>query len=185
MMVMIDNYDSFTYNLVQYLEELGTAVSVFRNDQITVAEIEALQPAARIHLDGDDVDAPIARPVNGLDVGLGQGDEPRLLGSGDRFLGRTQDLASPGAHLDQDEAVPLLRHEVQLAGLAAPVAGHDLVAGSRQPAGGQLFAQRPQAAPGVSRMFQSALSHASSIPAFHQDDNSSCWGDLRYPLARK
>lgn len=45
MIVMIDNYDSFTYNLVQYLEELGAAVSVFRNDRITVAEIEALQPA--------------------------------------------------------------------------------------------------------------------------------------------
>lgn len=45
MIVMIDNYDSFTYNLVQYLEELGAPVSVFRNDKVTVAEIEALQPA--------------------------------------------------------------------------------------------------------------------------------------------
>jgi len=45
MIVMIDNYDSFTYNLVQYLEELGAPVGVFRNDKITVAEIETLQPA--------------------------------------------------------------------------------------------------------------------------------------------
>lgn len=45
MIVMIDNYDSFTYNLVQYLEELGAPVGVFRNDKIAVAEIEALQPA--------------------------------------------------------------------------------------------------------------------------------------------
>jgi len=45
MIVMIDNYDSFTYNLVQYFEELGAAVSVFRNDQTTVAAIEALHPA--------------------------------------------------------------------------------------------------------------------------------------------
>ena len=45
MIVMIDNYDSFTYNLVQYLEELGAPVGVFRNDKISVAEISALQPA--------------------------------------------------------------------------------------------------------------------------------------------
>ncbi len=44
MLVMIDNYDSFTYNLVQYFGELGAEVRVFRNDQVTVAEIEALNP---------------------------------------------------------------------------------------------------------------------------------------------
>lgn len=44
MLVMIDNYDSFTYNLVQYFGELGAEVRVFRNDQVTVAEIEALAP---------------------------------------------------------------------------------------------------------------------------------------------
>jgi len=44
MLLMIDNYDSFTYNLVQYLGELGQDVRVFRNDQITVAEIERLKP---------------------------------------------------------------------------------------------------------------------------------------------
>lgn len=44
MLVMIDNYDSFTYNLVQYLGELGEEVKVFRNDEITIAEIEALNP---------------------------------------------------------------------------------------------------------------------------------------------
>ena len=41
---MIDNYDSFTYNLVQYLGELGADVRVFRNDKITLDEIEALAP---------------------------------------------------------------------------------------------------------------------------------------------
>ena len=41
---MIDNYDSFTYNLVQYLGELGAEVMVERNDQITIAEIEKLAP---------------------------------------------------------------------------------------------------------------------------------------------
>ena len=41
---MIDNYDSFTYNLVQYLGELGEDVRVFRNDKITVQEIETMKP---------------------------------------------------------------------------------------------------------------------------------------------
>ncbi len=44
MLLMIDNYDSFTYNLVQYFGELGADVRVFRNDQIGVEEIEALAP---------------------------------------------------------------------------------------------------------------------------------------------
>ena len=44
MLLMIDNYDSFTYNIVQYLGELGQDVRVFRNDEITLAEIEALNP---------------------------------------------------------------------------------------------------------------------------------------------
>ena len=44
MLLMIDNYDSFTYNLVQYLGELGADVAVHRNDQISVDEIEALKP---------------------------------------------------------------------------------------------------------------------------------------------
>jgi anthranilate synthase component 2 len=42
--VMVDNYDSFTYNLVQYFGELGAEVTVVRNDQVTVADIEALAP---------------------------------------------------------------------------------------------------------------------------------------------
>lgn len=44
MLLMIDNYDSFTYNLVQYLGELGADVRVYRNDQITVDEIARLAP---------------------------------------------------------------------------------------------------------------------------------------------
>jgi len=44
MLVMIDNYDSFTYNVVQYLGELGADVRVFRNDEITIEEIEAMKP---------------------------------------------------------------------------------------------------------------------------------------------
>ena len=46
MLLIIDNYDSFTYNLVQYFGELGAEPVVKRNDEITIAEIEALQPEA-------------------------------------------------------------------------------------------------------------------------------------------
>ena len=45
MLLMIDNYDSFTYNLVQYFAELGEEVKVLRNDEITVDEIAQLKPA--------------------------------------------------------------------------------------------------------------------------------------------
>jgi len=44
MILMIDNYDSFTYNLVQYLGELGADLKVFRNDKISIEEIEKLDP---------------------------------------------------------------------------------------------------------------------------------------------
>ncbi|MBS1192184.1 MAG: pabA [Nitrospirae bacterium] len=44
MLLMLDNYDSFTYNLVQYLGELGQDLKVYRNDKITIAEIVALKP---------------------------------------------------------------------------------------------------------------------------------------------
>lgn len=45
MLLMIDNYDSFTYNLVQYFGELGADVAVYRNDEITLTEIEQLNPS--------------------------------------------------------------------------------------------------------------------------------------------
>jgi anthranilate synthase/aminodeoxychorismate synthase-like glutamine amidotransferase len=44
MLLMIDNYDSFTYNLVQYLGELGQDLNVYRNNKITIAEIETMSP---------------------------------------------------------------------------------------------------------------------------------------------
>ncbi len=45
MILMIDNYDSFTYNLVQYLGELGQELKVYRNDEITVAQIKKMKPS--------------------------------------------------------------------------------------------------------------------------------------------
>ena len=47
-LLMIDNYDSFTYNLVQYLGELGAEVTVVRNDEITLAQIDALRQAGQL-----------------------------------------------------------------------------------------------------------------------------------------
>ncbi|MGA0805864.1 MAG: anthranilate synthase component II [Pseudohongiellaceae bacterium] len=44
MLLMIDNYDSFTYNLVQYFGELGADIRVFRNDEISIADIEKMAP---------------------------------------------------------------------------------------------------------------------------------------------
>ena len=44
MVFVLDNYDSFTYNLVQYLGELGANVEVYRNDELTVEQVEALKP---------------------------------------------------------------------------------------------------------------------------------------------
>lgn len=46
MILMIDNYDSFTFNLVQYLKQMGEDVRVYRNDEISLDEIEAMKPAA-------------------------------------------------------------------------------------------------------------------------------------------
>ena len=51
MVFVLDNYDSFTYNLVQYLGELGEEVVVRRNDQVSIGEIEAMHPARIVLLD--------------------------------------------------------------------------------------------------------------------------------------
>ncbi|MGZ4816947.1 MAG: glutamine amidotransferase-related protein, partial [Terriglobales bacterium] len=45
MVFVLDNYDSFTYNLVQYLGEMGQEIVVRRNDQVTIDQIEEMQPA--------------------------------------------------------------------------------------------------------------------------------------------
>jgi anthranilate synthase/aminodeoxychorismate synthase-like glutamine amidotransferase len=65
MIVVIDNYDSFTYNLVQYLGELGAQLRVFRNDKITVADIADLNPERIVISPGPGVpsDAGISRKV--------------------------------------------------------------------------------------------------------------------------
>ena len=49
MILMIDNYDSFTYNLVQYMGELGADIRVERNDRISIDEIESLAPKKSLY----------------------------------------------------------------------------------------------------------------------------------------
>lgn len=65
MIAVIDNYDSFTYNLVQYLGELGAEVSVFRNDAITLGELRGLDPSHVVISPGPGgpVDAGISNQV--------------------------------------------------------------------------------------------------------------------------
>lgn len=65
MIAVIDNYDSFTYNLVQYLGELGAEVGVYRNDALSAAELEALHPSHIVISPGpgDPSDAGISREV--------------------------------------------------------------------------------------------------------------------------
>jgi para-aminobenzoate synthetase component II len=65
MILVIDNYDSFTYNLVQYLGELGEELRVYRNNKITLEEIERLQPARIVISPGPGVprDAGISEDV--------------------------------------------------------------------------------------------------------------------------
>jgi anthranilate synthase/aminodeoxychorismate synthase-like glutamine amidotransferase len=65
MIVVIDNYDSFTYNLVQYLGELGEELLVFRNNKVTVQEIERLRPSRIVISPGPGVphDAGISEDV--------------------------------------------------------------------------------------------------------------------------
>ena len=65
MLLMIDNYDSFTYNLVQYLGELGAELAVYRNDAITVDEIERLAPAGIVVSPGPGTpaEAGVSMPV--------------------------------------------------------------------------------------------------------------------------
>lgn len=65
MLVVIDNYDSFTYNLVQYLGELGAEMRVFRNDQVTVEQVAALNPSGIVISPGpgDPTDGGVSNAV--------------------------------------------------------------------------------------------------------------------------
>ena len=67
MLLLIDNYDSFTYNLFQYLSELGEEIIVFRNDKITIEEIERLSPQRIVISPGGEIAGSGRCSISGWD----------------------------------------------------------------------------------------------------------------------
>jgi anthranilate synthase component 2 len=112
--LMIDNYDSFTYNLVQYLGELGVEVTVARNDRITVEEIEALAPERIVISPGPCTpnEAGVSlevvrrfgpeRPILGVCLGhqtIGQAYGGRIVHAGEIMHGKTSMIHHDGTDI--------------------------------------------------------------------------------------
>ena len=112
MLLMIDNYDSFTYNLVQYLGELGEEVVVRRNDEITLDEIEAMKPDRIVVSPGPctpneaGVSVPLIErfagriPVLGVCLGhqsIGQAFGGRVVHARELMHGKTSPISHTGA----------------------------------------------------------------------------------------
>jgi len=111
MLLMIDNYDSFTYNLVQYLGELGQDVAVYRNDEITLEGIEKLKPARIVISPGPctpneaGVSVPLLKrfsgkiPILGVCLGhqsIGQAFGGRIVHAGRLMHGKTSAIHHDG-----------------------------------------------------------------------------------------
>jgi len=109
--VVVDNYDSFTYNLVQYLQELGAEVEVYRNDRITVNGIATRHPAAIVISPGpkrpDDAGITLETvrvfsgrvPILGVCLGhqaIGQAFGGRVVGAPTLMHGKTSPIAHDG-----------------------------------------------------------------------------------------
>ncbi|MBI3529537.1 MAG: aminodeoxychorismate/anthranilate synthase component II [Betaproteobacteria bacterium] len=107
MLLMIDNYDSFTYNLVQYLGELGEDVRVYRNDEITLEQIEALHPSRIVISPGPctpseaGISVPLIQhfagklPILGVCLGhqsIGQAFGGKIVHAGQLMHGKTSDI---------------------------------------------------------------------------------------------
>jgi anthranilate synthase component II len=122
MLLMIDNYDSFTYNLVQYLGELGEDVRVFRNDEITLDEIAQLAPSAVVISPGPCTPkeagisvALIERfarslPILGVCLGhqcIGQAFGGRIVHAGQVMHGKTSPIHHEGQGVFADLPNPL------------------------------------------------------------------------------
>jgi len=112
MLLMIDNYDSFTYNLVQYLGELGEDVAVHRNDEITLEEIARLKPARIVVSPGPctpneaGVSVPLIRefagkiPILGVCLGhqsIGQAFGGKVVHAPQLMHGKTSPIQHEGA----------------------------------------------------------------------------------------
>jgi len=122
MLLVIDNYDSFTYNLVQYLGELGREPIVRRNDALTVEEIGTIAPAAIVLSPGPctpreaGITVPLIRrwggqiPILGVCLGhqaIGEAYGGRVIRAGRVMHGKTSRIDHGGAGLFQDVPSPL------------------------------------------------------------------------------
>ena len=117
MLLMIDNYDSFTYNLVQYLGELGEQVVVHRNDEITLDEIAAMKPARIVVSPGPctpneaGVSVPLIKqfageiPILGVCLGhqsIGQAFGGRIIHAQELMHGKTSQIHHKGEGVFKD-----------------------------------------------------------------------------------
>lgn len=111
MILLIDNYDSFTYNLYQYLSELGAEVEVVRNDQATAEELEAMAPERIVISPGPctpreaGISVPIVRhfagklPILGVCLGhqsIGEAFGGTVAGAGEILHGKTSMISHEG-----------------------------------------------------------------------------------------
>ncbi len=111
MILLIDNYDSFTYNLYQYLSELGAEVEVVRNDQVTVEEIKAMAPEKIVISPGPGtpkdagISVPLVRyfsgktPILGVCLGhqaIGEAFGGIVAGAGEILHGKTSMITHRG-----------------------------------------------------------------------------------------
>jgi anthranilate synthase/aminodeoxychorismate synthase-like glutamine amidotransferase len=121
MLLVIDNYDSFTYNLVQYLGELGEDVRVFRNDALTVAEAAAMKPDSIVVSPGPctpneaGISVPIIRelagrvPILGVCLGhqsIGQAFGGEIVRAGRIMHGKTSPILHDGRTIFTDLPKP-------------------------------------------------------------------------------
>jgi len=122
MILVIDNYDSFTYNLVQYLGELGADLEVRRNDEVTVEEVGALAPEAIVLSPGPcapaqaGVTVPVIRrwgatvPTLGVCLGhqaIGEAYGGRVVRAARVMHGKVSSIVHDGADLFADLPTPL------------------------------------------------------------------------------
>src|SRR6185503_5301537 len=122
MILVLDNYDSFTYNLVQYLGELGGEPDVRRNDQVSVADVERMDPAAIVISPGPGVPAdagisiPLIRhcyellPILGVCLGhqaLGEAFGGRIVRADRLMHGKTSPVAHTGGGIFCEVPSPL------------------------------------------------------------------------------
>ena len=122
MIFVLDNYDSFTYNLVQYLGELGAEVEVYRNDELTVEEVEALKPERILLSPGPctpseaGIQVPLIRhmagkaPILGVCLGhqaIGEAFGGKVVRAQQLMHGKTSPVAHDGKGIFAGLATPL------------------------------------------------------------------------------